>query len=190
MKYDDSDSFNTDEISSPANEQPEKLKVKFSIGSESDGRWITFSDNVSLEGIEEWFNFTGKAVVRMFDTGPVRRWHVGFQRADLDLIINKINTIKVVREMTSCGLKCAKDAVEFMFSGTVGLFDSKSDAILACQKLNAACGSQTEIFTISRISSVREQEIINDTGPFSLHELYVRIRKLKCICHHRVFLIV
>lgn len=103
--------------------RPTKVRVEFAVGSQEDGRWITFGDDVELYNIAEWFRFTGEAITRMFNTG-----HVAAQVRLRTNGPNKINTIKIVREHLSCGLKEAKDAVEGVYGGLVGVFEDDREA--------------------------------------------------------------
>lgn len=96
-----------------------KLRVEFSVGSEKDGRWVTFGEDLELNGIAEWFRFTGEAISRMFNAGP--------SAVEVRMVTpnnnKKIETIKTVRTFTGSGLKTAKDAVEMLYGGLLGAFE-------------------------------------------------------------------
>jgi ribosomal protein L7/L12 len=96
----------------------ETVRIEFAIGSQEDGRWTTFGGDVPTRGIAEWFRFTGEALAKM--------WNTGTYTASVTIEIpgpNKINTIKEVRNVTGCGLKEAKDAVEMQYGGIVAVFE-------------------------------------------------------------------
>lgn len=162
--------------------QPTKIRVEFSVGSQRDGRWVTFGDDVDLDGIEEWFRFTGEAVSRMFAIGTPRPWHVGITddhgtrltigSAPGATFPNKITSIKILREFTGCGLKTAKDAIEGYFSGTLALCESRADAIAIRNRLEFEGGAPSGSIVISRVSPERQQEIVS--SPTSLRDLYVK----------------
>lgn len=162
---------------------PTKIRIEFSVGSERDGRWITFGDNVELENIEEWFAFTGQAVSRMFNIGLMRPWHVGFCAATIatahaqlaagnayiNVVPNKIAGIKVIREFSGCGLKTAKDAIEVGFDGTIALCDSRATAISLRDRLTIESGASLGTFEITRVPPARENEIKINIG-----DLYIK----------------
>lgn len=166
---------------------PTKIRIEFSVGSERDGRWITFGDNVELDDIEEWFAFTGQAISRMFNVGPTRPWHVGYSasaiatahaqqvagNAYINVVPNKIAAIKVVREFSGCGLKTAKDAIEVVFGGTIALCESRTTAISLRDRLTSESGAPRGTFEITRVPPARENEIKN-IGSYGIRELYIK----------------
>ena len=174
-----------DELVEDDENSPTKIRIEFSVGSERDGRWITFGDNVELENIEEWFSFTGQAVSRMFNVGTTRPWHVGYSGAAMNqinssgyssVVPNKIAAIKAVREFTGCGLKTAKDAIELLFRGTIALCESRATAIALRDRLTGEAGSNVGTFEMSRVSPKREQEI-RGASIYGLKDLYIPKKK-------------
>jgi hypothetical protein len=95
-----------------------KLHVKFSVQDPETERFITFEDNVDLVDLKCWFERAQLGVSHIFDVGQDRK--LFFLSGSYS---SKINTIKLIREFTFCGLKEAKDLVEGVYpdvpSGTL-----------------------------------------------------------------------
>ena len=69
------------------------------------------------KAIEEEFGVTAAAPMAMMAAAPAGGGEVAEEQSEFDVVLkdfgaNKINVIKVVRELTSLGLKDAKDLVE------------------------------------------------------------------------------
>lgn len=85
-----------------------KLHVQFVIGDPSTDCYVQFKDELDKADIGEWFARVSQGIQQVFNTFPYK--------LGLNIVNNpnKIASIKLVRELTGCGLKEAKDAVEGM----------------------------------------------------------------------------
>ena len=82
-----------------------ELYVKFEVTAQT-GENVKFEGPVSLFGIRDWFDRAALGVSTVFGfDGPCR---LKCTRSGM----NKINSIKLVREYSNCGLKEAKDFIE------------------------------------------------------------------------------
>lgn len=89
---------------------------------DEDLRFIRFGDDVELSDAKDFFSRCGDAVGLMFksSTSQVLRF--------IDVGPRKIDTIKVVREVTNLGLKESKDLVEAPPGTSIVVFEKKEDA--------------------------------------------------------------
>lgn len=81
--------------------------MEFSVREPDSERFVTFSDDVDLDKVKDWFERVSLGVQQLFDTAT----------APVSIILRhdnhqRIMAIKMVREITMCGLKEAKEAVE------------------------------------------------------------------------------
>jgi ribosomal protein L7/L12 len=145
-----------------------RLRISFSVGSEEDGRWITFADDVELIKIAEWFKFTGMAISRMFNLGqtPCIVRLTNFDPA------KKIASIKIIREYTGCGLKEAKDAIEGAFDGIIGIFED-GEVAEAFQRALEDNDCTVEMFSVM-MEDLQQYR----NGARAQQRLYVRSRHL------------
>lgn len=87
-------------------ESKNKLQVQFVIGDPSTECFVQFKDEIDKVDIGDWFARVSQGIQQVFNTFPYK--------LGLNIVHNpnKIDSIKLVRELTRCGLKEAKDAVE------------------------------------------------------------------------------
>src|SRR5512138_918793 len=116
---------------------------------------ISFIESMSVlelsemvKELEEKFGVSAAAPVAVAVAGPAAAAEVAEEKTEFDVIIkaagaNKINVIKVVRALTSLGLKEAKDLVDGA-PGTVKQGVSKQEAEDAKKQLVEA-GAEVEI---------------------------------------------
>jgi len=101
-----------------------------------------------VKELEEKFGVSAAAPVAVAAAGPAAAAEVAEEKTEFDVIIkaagaNKINVIKVVRALTSLGLKEAKDLVDGA-PGTVKTGVSKQEAEDAKKQLVEA-GAEVEV---------------------------------------------
>lgn len=104
---------------------------------EDELRFIRFGDDVPASYVKDFFDRTGNAMSLMFR--PVGAHVVRF----VNVGPNKINTIKVVRELTGLGLKEAKDLVEAP-SGTPILIVKEAIELPMVLRRFQECGCNVE----------------------------------------------
>lgn len=105
---------------------------------EDDLRFIRFGDDVPTHQAKDFFDRCGHAVGLMFK--PDGPYFIAFAGPPP----NKINTIKVVRELTWLGLKEAKDIVEAP-SGTQFLSVKNYDDLRHVVRLLEETGAKVEV---------------------------------------------
>lgn len=89
-----------------------QLHVEFSVREPDTQRFVTFTGDISLTELREWFVRAGLGVEQLFGSrGGPRAIRL------LGAPTNKIQCIKLVRELTHIGLKEAKDLVEGCYPG-------------------------------------------------------------------------
>lgn len=106
---------------------------------EDDLKYIRFGDEVGYSSVRDFFERCGHAMGLMF-TGT------GAQTLVFDSIgQNKINVIKVVRELTCWGLKEAKDMVEAPIGTPFMVVKNHDDMVFVCKAIAEAGGRLSAI---------------------------------------------
>lgn len=117
-----------------------KLRVEFSVGEPDTERFVTFSDDVAVSATRDWFERAGLAVSYLFGTGN-HPHVVRLCPPAPGTYFNKINAIKVLRDLTGLGLKDSKDLVEGTAPGvTPGVLmvcDTQAEARRVAERFKA-----------------------------------------------------